>query len=240
VNRLAEPKGSNVDALHFGSYIHKVLEDAIEAETLEEMVEVSKRVKGNYSISESYQGKDLKCFTNFLKFNKGLGKTVGKELVYEVPIKDDITVNGIIDRVIQGENGGYLVIDYKTSKREKTRVDLFQDTQLKGYAYAISKLFKVPVSEVVVAHYYPLTNNFVYLTYTSNQISAYCKMIVDKIWMIRKTKAEDVRPSRNEFCNWCAYKVMCPEFQTAHECASRLEKEKARSKQLREARKDRK
>ena len=62
-------------------------------------------------------------------------------------VKDDITLNGVIDRVIKGKDGGYLVIDYKTSKREKSKVELYQDSQLKGYVYAISKLYDVPISK---------------------------------------------------------------------------------------------
>jgi ATP-dependent exoDNAse (exonuclease V) beta subunit len=108
-----------------------------------------------------------------LKFNAGLGDTVATELVFEVDVKDDITLNGVIDRVIKGTDGGYLVIDYKTSKREKNKTELYQDSQLKGYVYAISQLYKVPVQDIVAAHYYPLTNNFVLcnLQQASNQCS---------------------------------------------------------------------
>ena len=120
VERLPEPEESNTDALHFGSYIHKILEDGVNAKTQEELVQIAEEVKGTYKVSEKYSGKDLKCIQNFLKFNEQLENTVACELVFEVPVKDDITLNGVIDRVIKGKDGGYLVIDYKTSKREKS------------------------------------------------------------------------------------------------------------------------
>jgi len=139
-------------------------------------------------------------------------------------------LNGIIDRVIKGDDGGYLIIDYKTSKREKTKVELYQDTQLKGYVYAISKLYEVPISKIVAAHYYPLTNNFVHVQYSVPQINAHLRKIVDEVWKIRKKKKDEMRSNRNEFCNWCAYKTACPEFCTMHEVQKTIEELKARKK----------
>ena len=230
VDRLPEPEESNTDALHFGSYIHKILEDGVNATTQEEMKLIAEEVRGSYKVSKKYEGKDLKCIDNFLSFNAKLGETVGTELTFEVPVKDDITLNCVIDRIIKGEDGGYLIIDYKTSKREKSKVELYQDTQLKGYVYAISKLYEVPISKIVAAHYYPLTNNFVHVQYSIPQINAHLRKIVDEVWKIRKKKKDEMRPNRNDFCNWCAYKSACPEFCTMHEVQKKVEELKAKKK----------
>jgi len=237
VDRLPEPKEANTEALHFGSYIHKVLEDGVKATTKDELVQIAEGVKGSYKVSKKYTGKDLTCIENFLKFNAKLGETVATELVFEVPVKDDITLNGIIDRVIKGKDGGYLIIDYKTSKREKSKVELYQDTQLKGYTYAISKMYETPISNIVAAHYYPLTNTFVFVQYSVPQINAHLRKIVDEIWKIRKKKKIEMRPSRNEFCNWCAYKGACPEFCTVHEVNKKIEELKDLKKSSSNARK---
>jgi len=230
VERLPEPDDTNTEALHFGSYIHKVLEDGVNAKTQEELVQIAEEVKGSYKVSKKYEGKDLRCFDNFLKFNPKLEETVATELVFEVPVKDDITLNGIIDRVVKGTDGGYLIIDYKTSKREKSKVELYQDTQLKGYVYAISKLYNVPFSKIVAAHYYPVTNNFVFVQYSVPQINAHARKIVDEVWKIRKRKKDEMKPSRNEFCNWCAYKTACPEFNNPMQCAKKIDELKAKKK----------
>jgi putative RecB family exonuclease len=237
VERLPEPPETNTEALHFGSYIHKVLEDGVNAKTQEELVLISEEVKGSYKVSKKYEGKDLKCFANFLKFNPQLEETVATELAFEVPVKDDITLNGIIDRVVKGTDGGYLIIDYKTSKREKSKVELYQDSQLKGYAYAISKLYNVPLSDIVAAHYYPLTDNFVYVQYSAPQINAHVRKIIDEVWKIRKKKKDEMKPSRNEFCNWCAYKTACPEFCTTQQVHKTIEELKARKKSSSKSRK---
>jgi len=230
VDRLPEPAESNTDALHFGSYIHKILEDGVNAKTQDEMLLIAEEVRGSYKVSKKYTGKDLKCIDNFLEFNPKLEETVATELVFEVPVKEDILLNGVIDRVIKGKDGGYLVIDYKTSKREKSKVELYQDTQLKGYVYAISKLYGIPFSQIVAAHYYPLTNNFVHVQYSSPQINAHLRKIVDEVWKIRKRKKVEMKPSRNEFCNWCAYKTACPEFCTMHDVSKTIEELKAKKK----------
>ncbi len=230
VDRLPEPEEANTEALHFGSYIHKVLEDGVEAKTQEEMEQIAESVKGTWDISKKYEGKDSICFRNFLEFNAGLEGSIATELVFQVPVKDDITLNGVIDRVIKGKDGGYLVIDYKTSKREKSKVDLYQDSQLKGYVYAISKLYDVPVKNIVAAHYYPLTNNFVHVQYSVPQINAHVKNIVDEVWKIRKKKKAELKPSRNDFCNWCAYKGLCPEYNDPQTCTKKFDELKAKKK----------
>lgn len=238
VQRLPEPKGSNTEALHFGSYIHKVLEDGVNSKSEEELVNIAEGVKGAYNVSKKYEGKDLTCFRNFLKFNAMLGETVGCEIVYEVPLVEGISCNGVIDRVIKGTDGGFLVIDYKTSKSEKSKVDLYQDSQLKGYAYAISEMYKVPVSKITCAHYYPLTNNFVPISYTQIQINGWKKSIINEVWRIRKLKKEDMKPSRNEFCSWCQYKSICSEFNDSHTCLKRIEELKEQKKLLNEQKKE--
>lgn len=238
VERLPEPEYANTEALQFGSFIHKVLEDGVEAKTEEELFQIAEEARSSYRISQKYEGKDSICFRNFLKFNENLGKSKGIELVFEVPLKDDISLNGVIDRVIEGEKGGYLVIDYKTSKREKTKVDLFQDSQLKGYVYAIHKMYNVPINQITAAHYYPLTNNFVHVQYSVPQINAHVKKTVDEVWKIRKSKKEDMQPSRNQYCNWCVWqKKHCSEFNDQHTVQKAIEESKAQKKILNEQKK---
>jgi CRISPR/Cas system-associated exonuclease Cas4 (RecB family) len=199
-----DPK-QDVNALRFGSY---------KLDTVAELQTIAEARKSEYVFSaKKYpQSKIDTCITNFLRFNASLAETVGAELRYEVEVGPGMTVNGIIDRVILGRDGGYLVIDYKTSKREKTKTQLYNDFQLMGYAYAIAKMFQVPLEKITCAHYYPLTDTFVSIKYTRAQISNYQKVIVDDIWTIRKLKKEQLCAQKNEFCDWCTYKYLCPLF----------------------------
>jgi len=224
VDRIKEI-AKNTDALHFGSYIHKILEDGYQANSLADLTVIAENVKKDYSFSETYNPKIKVCLENFLRFNATLAETVATEMVYEIvhDAEKDIKLNGIIDRIIKGKDGGYLVIDYKTSKRELTELDLYQDRQMMGYAYAIHKKLGVSLDNIVVAHYYPLTNHFVTCKYSANQIHQYLREKIDQIWKIRKMKKADFQPMQNQFCNWCGYKSMCPEFNSGLVCEQRLQ-----------------
>jgi putative RecB family exonuclease len=236
VDRIPEERG-NTDALHFGSYIHKILEDGVASTTLAELINIAESVKKDYTFSETYNPKIEVCLKNFLKFNASLEETVATEMVYEVVYDEerDIKLNGIIDRIIKGSDGGYLVIDYKTSKRELTELDLYQDRQMQGYAYAVHKKMGVPFSKIVVAHYYPLTNNLVTAKFSPNQIQHYLREKVDQVWKIRKMKKVDFFPMENQYCNWCGYKNVCPKFHPQPLVEQRLQhivesKKKAKAK----------
>jgi len=231
VDRFKE-ESSNTDALHFGSYIHKIFEDGYQAKTLNDLTVIAQRVKKGYTFSESYNPKIPRCLENFLRFNASLAETVATEMVYEVihDEKYDIKLNGVIDRIIKGKDGGYLVIDYKTSKRELTELDLYQDRQMMGYAYAVHKKMDIPLSEIVVAHYYPLTNNFVTCKYSPNQIKQYLREKVDQVWKIRKMKKGEFCAMKNQFCNWCGYKDICPAFNATSLCEQRMSQRRESSK----------
>tara|TARA_A100001515_G_scaffold138741_1_gene132596 strand:+ start:352 stop:1038 length:687 start_codon:yes stop_codon:yes gene_type:complete len=212
VDRLADYDISNTDALHFGSYIHQIFEDGVEASDLGALQKLAEENKEKYTFASSYDSKIEPCLKNFLRFNATLPEVGVSEQHFDLEVADGITINGYIDRIVKGKEGGYLVIDYKTSKREKSKIDLYQDPQLKGYVYAVHKLYNVPLNKITAAHYYPLTNNFVSVQYTTNQIHAHIKAVVNDVWKIRKAKKADLVPMRNQFCNWCSYKSLCPEF----------------------------
>ena len=225
IDRFKEER-SNTDALHFGSFIHKILEDGVAETTLVALTNIAESVKKDYTFSETYTPKIKTCLQNFLRFNATLEETVATELVYEVVYDEEkeIKLNGIIDRIIKGKNGGYLVIDYKTSKRELTELDLYQDRQMQGYAYAVHKLMKVPLDKITVAHYYPITNNFVTVKHSHTQIKKYLKEKVDQVWKIRKMKKPEFCAMQNQYCNWCGYKSLCPVFQDGRIIEERISK----------------
>ena len=212
VDRLPDYDISNTDALHFGSYIHQIFEDGVEASDLSGLQHLAEQNRDNYKFNKSYEPKIELCLKNFLRFNATLPEVGVSEQHFDLEVAEGITINGYIDRIIKGKEGGYLVIDYKTSKREKSKVELYQDPQLKGYVYAVHKLYDIPLNKITAAHYYPLTNTFVNVQYTANQIWAHIRAVVDDVWKIRKAKKVDLVPMRNQFCNWCSYKSLCPEF----------------------------
>ena len=197
----------------------------MDATTREELQSIAEGLKENYNIKDE-DARTRTCIDNFLRFNASLSESGSTEQRFEITLKDELSLNGIIDRVIKGKEGGYLVIDYKTSKREKSQIDLFSDDQLKGYVHAVHKLYGIPLGKITAGHYYPLTNNFVSVKYTPNQINAHLNKIVQQVWNIRKCKKTDLLANRNEFCNWCEYKSVCPVFEDAKVIEERLQESK--------------
>ena len=238
VDRFKEER-SNTDALHFGSFIHKIFEDGYQATTLQQLTVIAESIRKDYKFSKSYEPKIEICLKNFLRFNATLAETVSTEMVYEVVYdkEKEIKLNGIIDRIIKGTDGGYLIIDYKTSKRELSELDLYQDRQLQGYAYAIHKKLGVPLETIVVSHYYPITNNFVSCKYSANQIKHYLREKVDQVWKIRKMKKPEFQAMQNQFCNWCGYKTICPEFNAGTLCEERMAKLKSHKRKTKNTKK---
>lgn len=218
-----ERKPKNESALNFGSFIHKVFEEGYQAKDLKTLHSIAEKYRKEYHISYAYNQKIDICISNFFRFNQNLSETIATEMKYEVPLGTDITQNGIIDRVIKGTSGGILVIDYKTSKKEKSELTLLQDGQLKAYCHAANTLYKVPYDKIVCAHYYPMTNNFVKVRFNRGQIYGFIKGETQRIWEIRKKKKEEFKPSVNEFCDWCDYQEVCPQFVSPLILSQRLD-----------------
>mgnify|MGYP003639150873 FL=1 len=204
-------KSLSRDALQFGSYIHKILEDGVDATSEEELFEHAKRLRETYHFKS--RDKDVeKCIKNFFKFNAALEETVSTEMKFKITVREDLELNGIIDRVVKSPNGRYLVIDYKTSKREKTKRELYNDPQLMIYTAAMAKMFEVKVTDIIVAHYYPITGNLVTVKYLPQHVNGFLKRVDAKKWIIRKKKEGEFKPRRNQYCDWCGYKELCPLF----------------------------
>jgi len=203
---------SNTDALQFGSYVHKILELGVNATTLLELQDLAKSLRKNYKFSSAKEKDMDKILKNFLSLNEKLEETVSTEFPFEIDMPDDVKANGIIDRVVKGKTGKYLVIDYKTSRRPATKESLFKDPQMLMYAYAIAKMYNAPLEDVTVAHYYPHLDKIISICYGKTQISLFLRELKERVWEIRKKKKEELNPSLNQFCDWCQYKELCPEF----------------------------
>ena len=210
-------------ALNFGSFIHRIFEEGTKAKSVEELELIGEKFRKEYPFDDSYNGKIKTCLKNFLRFNASLQETVGLELAFTIPLVEGVAYNGIIDRVIKSKSGAYLVVDYKTSKHEKTKIDLYSDNQLRGYVHALSIKFGVPVEKVEACHYYPLTDNLVRIKYTTMQIRGFLKELEKDVRKIQSAKKEELVARQNEWCSWCSKKYYCPVFCSPEDSKRRID-----------------
>lgn len=204
--------GTNTDALQFGSFIHKVFEDGYTCDSVDGLLDIAKALRSQFTFGQEKGKLTERCIHNFFHFNKNLEETVSAEMQFSLDVGDDLKLNGIIDRVIKGTSGKYLVIDYKTSKRPASKKDLYNDPQMIMYTLAIHKTYNVPIPDITAAHYYPHLDKLVPIKYMEAQVLAFERKMKEKAWEIRKRKKVEFPPCINRFCDWCGYKDICPAF----------------------------
>lgn len=228
----------NEDALNFGSYVHKIFEVGYKEKDSKSLMKIAEQERSTYKVPFHENDRLKKCIENFIPWNMKLGETVSTEQTFRLPMdaKADIEFIGIIDRVVKGTEGGYLVIDYKTSKREKKKKDLMDDPQLMGYAWIIHEVHGTPYEKIWCGHYYPVSGNFPTVRFSKFQIESWKKKQIEKVWRIRKKKANEFYPQENMFCNWCEYQPACTRFNSEEQVACRIEEQKVLAKKIKEDR----
>lgn len=215
---------SSEPSLNFGKFIHKLFEDNYRSPTLTLLLTEAAKLKGTYKVESEFNEKTKICLENFIFWNQALGETLDTEMEHRVFLDQtaDIEFTAIIDRVIKGTDGGYLVIDYKTGKREKKKNELLNDKQMMGYAYVIHEKYKVPYHKIVCAHFYPVSGNFVTVKFSQFQIDKWKKKEIDKVWRLRKKTKDEFPFMKNMFCGNCEFKPLCEHFSTKEERVTRL------------------
>lgn len=216
---------SSETAMQFGSFIHRVLERGVKCTTLKELKQLTIEERKNYKFEGYSHETIMKCLTNFLEFNKTLtGETIGVEFSFEVEFADGIKATGIIDRVVQNENGTLLLIDYKTSKRPKTSGELMRNDQAQLYVSVASKLFDTPINKILFIHYYPHLNKIVPVKFFDGIITNFKNKTIKRVWDTRKKKEVDFKPRINNFCSTCEYQPICPAWKTPAEILETMQK----------------
>lgn len=206
------PKGTG--HLAFGNYIHRVFELGYKLTTFSELKELAEKELKNYDVPEKYLKYTDTCLKNFLILNSSLTETIAVEYKYSYQLEADASGVGIIDRIVRGMTGKYLIIDYKTGK-PKQQHELYNDYQLQDYTLAVHKEFNVPIPDITAALYYPKIDKLISINYTSQQILGnHLNESKKSLWEIRKKKKDDFKPVQNPLCDWCGYRDYCPKFNT--------------------------
>lgn len=234
VDKIGIQTDSYSGHLVFGNFIHKIFELNPYAKTLKELEATAQSIQEQYKFPKDFNKKIKDCFINYLAFIASFPKSNEQptpEWYFKLALGEKEEYLGVVDRVVKGKDGGILIIDWKTGQ-EKTKSKLANDRQLMGYVLACHIKFKVPISKIIASHYYPVSNTFVTVKFTKNQVLNFIKERKNKLWLIRKLKKSEFTPCRNEFCNTCDYKPLCPLFGgTAALYESTLQKDREYKKE---------
>jgi putative RecB family exonuclease len=131
---------------------------------------------------------------------------------------ESVTMRGILDRIEEDERGDLIIVDYKTGKAPPERYALSAFFALKIYALLIrQKMGRTPVELRLL---YLNGPDLYRLEVNEDQLNAMERQ-VKALWAaIQRAITMDNFPTRvSRLCDWCAFKDICPAWQTEDEGA---------------------
>ena len=136
----------------------------------------------------------------------------GEEVEFSLTLEPDeggapVAVHGWIDRIDRLPGGGIEVIDYKTGRAGRQQ-DVDESLQLTIYALACRDALGLGTPERVTLSY-PESSTRLSTTRTDEQLDAVQTEILVRVARIRSGDFAATPSPRT--CDWCDYRVMCPE-----------------------------
>ncbi len=206
----------------FGKFCHKVLEDFhqayIEGCLLPYNVVMGDAFKAAWAEYKDKMTPEMKkeCWEivdQYLRLvtkdkkNNLSANVVAVEKKFELPVEENIILNGMIDRVQVDADNVIHVCDYKTVKNKKyLKNDFFQ---LLTYAYVI--MLEDPSITKVRASYILLRHDFEYITteFSVPQIMEIKDKYIE--YARQMTSEKDFKPNPTILCRYCDYSEFCVE-----------------------------
>ena len=141
------------------------------------------------------------------KKNNLPANVIACEKKFEIPLTQNIILNGVIDRVQLDDDNVLHIADYKSSKEKKYLAkDWFQ---LLTYGFALWR--ENPDITKIRASYIMLKHDFEYITqeFEVEELRAIEQKYLDYAEQILKEK--EFAPTPSVLCGWCDFLEMCPE-----------------------------
>jgi len=144
-------------------------------------------------------------------FNQPVYK-VEERLKFKIKDYQFISVLDRIDQI----NSEFIVLDYKTGKRELSESSLKGDMQMGIYHLAMKSNFKNS-DQISLSHYYLRSGNQVSTSFSEDDEIELEGNIVNSIEQINVAIEEDDFEAReSNLCNWCYYWKECDAKNTAN------------------------
>lgn len=133
---------------------------------------------------------------------------VASEEWFALQLGPDIEVVGSIDHVARTDGGGIGIVDWKTSKRAKTRQDVRGSLQLAIYALAAVELWGHEPEWVALD--FVVSGVRVAVPREEIDTDAAVATISE---VAERVRAEAFTPSPSRLCDWCDFRSLCPAFE---------------------------
>lgn len=231
IDRIRVPK--SWEAI-FGTLIHDTLKFMFKRDplfpTLDEVVAYfrehwpteEKKYGWGEDEQKTYFEEGVRMLKRFYEKNAPWNFTVvDLESRFEVLLADEKTgethiLAGIIDRIDKREDGGYEIVDYKTSKRMPSQEALDKDLQLSLYSLGLQKRWPHLNPEEITLSLYFLKHGEKLSTKTSAETTDKTKdHILKTIGEIqeRLKSGKEFEPMPGPLCDWCGFKPICPAWK---------------------------
>jgi RecB family exonuclease len=130
-----------------------------------------------------------------------------QEKSFELPLENNVIINGRIDQINSLGKKDVEIVDYKTGKSRK-EADARRDLQLSIYAIAAKEILEL--NPVRLAFHYLQNNQIQSTTRTDKQLDDAQKVVQEVAADIR---SGEFSPKRGFACRGCAYKPVCPAYE---------------------------
>lgn len=215
----ADILAENVQGSLFGQIVHKVLEKSksFAAEGFinnEAFTDIFDSVCSDLRLSDDERTKFFKRVRtdigNVIITPLGKEALSAKHYHTELPLRSKLQsgqmLSGIIDRLFQGEDGVWNILDYKTDSHESVQKKKRYEFQLQFYAYLVSLLYD---QKVVKAHVlYTHTGNTLSFTFVEkdfSDIATKLEILVSEIRSQKKGKSLEEIERNLLHCPECPY-----------------------------------
>lgn len=207
-------------AASFGSTIHNVLQKFYEGYLKDPSMSIE-HMKGllatqwipvgysSASHAEKMKGEAEKMLESFYNtfHTSDLGVS-SLEKLFKIKVDDNVFITGKIDRVDSKIDGSIEIIDYKTGKVPDEK-ELKKSLQLSIYALAATNegLYNKPIDQVHLTFYYLQDMKKVTMQRTTEELVTVAQTVKDLATQIKQGTFE---PKIGKWCDYCAYKMICP------------------------------
>jgi putative RecB family exonuclease len=137
-------------------------------------------------------------------------RDIGLELRLEAPV-GDLVLRGIIDRLDLNDDGGLVVVDYKTGRAPSPGWERKSMSGIHFYAFLCESVFGRRPAEIRLMY---LKSGETIRTAPTAQSTRFMTTRTNAVWKAVATACErdDFRPKPSTLCNFCAYQRWCPEY----------------------------